>query len=98
MGRVRHRHAVTPAGDRRIVDVATRRTRVLGHADEVSLPTWSADGARVAFEARTRGVSTIAVVRTSDARRLHTWQPRGDVQSLFFSRNGARLLYSLGSS
>lgn len=81
-----------------VVDIATRRTSVIGRADEASHPTWSPDGARIAFEARTRGVSRIAVVRSLDARRLHTWRPRGDVQSLFFSRDGTRLLYSLGRS
>lgn len=79
-----------------LVDVATRRTRVLGRAEEVGGPTWSPDGRRVAFLFRPRntGVWSIAVVRVSDGRRLHTWQPGADVGSLFFTRDGTRLLYS----
>jgi Tol biopolymer transport system component len=79
----------------RIVDVATRRTRVLGRAAEVGGPTWSPDGRRVAFLFRPRntGLWSIAVVRVSDGRRLHTWYPGRDVSSLFFTRDGARLVY-----
>jgi Tol biopolymer transport system component len=80
----------------RVVDVATRRTRVLGRAEEVGGPTWSPDGRRVAFLFRPRntGLWSIAVVRVSDGRRLHTWYPGRDVSSLFFTRGGARLVYS----
>jgi Tol biopolymer transport system component len=79
-----------------IVDVATRRTRVLGRAAEAGGATWSPDGRRVAFMFRPRnsGVWSIAVVRVSDGRRLHTWSPGSDVHSLFFSRDGTRLVYS----
>jgi Tol biopolymer transport system component len=80
----------------RTVDVATRRTRVLGRAEEVGSPTWSPDGRRVAFLFRPRNTGrwSIAVVRVSDGRRLHTWYPGRDVSSLFFTRDGARLVYS----
>jgi hypothetical protein len=43
-------------------------------------------------------VSTIAVVRISDGRRLHTWRPGGDLHSLFFTRDGTRLVYSRSAS
>ena len=80
----------------RMIDLATRRTRVLGRAAEVGGPTWSPDGRRVAFLFRPRnsGLWSIAVVRVSDGRRLHTWYPGRDVHSLFFTRDGARLVYS----
>lgn len=79
-----------------IVDVATRRTRLLGRAAEVGGPTWSPDGRRVAFLFRPRnsGRWSIAVVRVSDGRRVHTWYPGRDVSSLFFTRDGARLVFS----
>ena len=83
-----------------IVDVATRRSRVLARAAELAGATWSPDGARVAylFRPRNSGVWSVAVVRVSDGRRLHTWQPGRDVHSLFFSRDGTRLLYSSAAS
>jgi Tol biopolymer transport system component len=83
-----------------IVDVASRRTRVLARANELRGATWSPDGARVAFLLRPRNsdVWHVAVVRASDGRRLHTWQPGRDVHSLFFSRDGTRLLYSRSTS
>jgi Tol biopolymer transport system component len=79
-----------------IVDVATRRTRVLSFGAEVGGATWSPDGERIAFLFRrwNTGVSSIAVVRVSDGRRLHTWQPGRDIASLFFSRDGTRLIYT----
>jgi hypothetical protein len=46
------------------------------------------------FETRFRGVSTLSVIRVSDGRRLHAWRPGGDVTSLFFTRDGSRLVYS----
>jgi Tol biopolymer transport system component len=81
-----------------VVDVATRRVRVLARGPEASLPRWSPDGRRVVLETRVRGVSTLSVVRLSDGRRLHAWRPGGDVTSLFFTRDGSRLVYTrLGS-
>lgn len=84
----------------KVVDVATRRTRVLGRAEEVGGPTWSPDGRRAAFLFRPRntGLWSIAVVRVSDGRRLHTWYPGRDVSSLFFTRDGARLVYGRRAS
>jgi Tol biopolymer transport system component len=83
-----------------IVDVATGRTRLLARAAEVGGGTWSPDGSRVAFLVRTRnvGVFSVAVVRVSDGRRLRTWQPGGNVHSLFFTRDGTRLVYSRAAS
>ncbi len=80
----------------RVLDVGTRRTRVLGGAEEVAGATWSPDGRRVAFLFRPRnsGLWSIAVVRVSDGRRLHTWYPGREVSSLFFTRDGTRLVYS----
>jgi Tol biopolymer transport system component len=80
-----------------VVTVATRHTRVLAQGAELSLPSWSSDGRRIALEIRARGSSTLAVVRAADGRRLHTWAPGGDVRSLFFSRDGERLVYTRSS-
>lgn len=85
------------SGDRiGMVDVATGRTRVLARAAEAWGARWSPDGRRVAFLVRpwNTGVWSVAVVRVSDGRRLHTWQPGREVNSLFFTRNGTRLVYS----
>jgi len=77
-----------------VVDLATRRVQVLARAPEVSASAWSPDGRRIALELRSRGVTTLSVVRVSDTRRLHSWQPGGDVTSLFFSHDGGRLVYA----
>lgn len=80
-----------------VLDPATRRVRVLGRGPEtsVSLIAWSPDGRIVAFEVRTRGVSTVSVVRVADGRRVHSWRPGADVTSLFFTRDGSRIVYTL---
>jgi Tol biopolymer transport system component len=94
-----HSPTWSPTGDRllyivdgtlRVLDMSTRRVRQLAKARSISLPSWSPDGRRIAF-ATTSGIQ---VVRAADGRLLYAPTATGVIMSLFFTRDGNRLVYS----
>lgn len=97
-------HSVTwsPTGDRllyvsghelRTLELKTRRVRRLARARGIRQALWSPDGHRVAYATRAR----VRVVRASDGQVIST-PITGEVDSLFFSRDGARLVFTLFSA
>lgn len=83
------------AGARRLLDPATKRSRLLFHspADAVS---WSPDGARLVYrEGFVDGATTLTVIRSSDGRILSRAKVSGNVTAVHFADGGKRLLYGV---
>jgi Tol biopolymer transport system component len=77
-------------GTLRVLDMSTGRVRQLAKARSISLPSWSPDGRRIAFATS----SGIKVLRAVDGRLLYAPAATGVIMSLFFTRDGDRLVYS----
>jgi Tol biopolymer transport system component len=84
------------AGTRRLLDPATKRSRVVVPT-AAATASWSPDGTRLAYRASyAGGSSTLAVVRVVDGRVLFRPKVTGEVASLHFAAGGSRLLYAVG--
>jgi Tol biopolymer transport system component len=82
-------------GTRRLLDPATKRSRLLLRAPAY-IASWSPDGTRIAYRASySGGVSTLAVARVSDGRVLFRPKVTGKVTSVHFVAGGSRLLYGV---
>ncbi len=93
----------SPRGDRllhavfgtlRIVDPATRRSRLLVKAAGTTVPVWSRDGRRIALRRISAGRSAVSVVRVADGRALFAPSVPGKITTMFFTRDGDRLVYA----
>lgn len=98
-----HSAAWSPTGNRllyivdgtlRVRDMSTGRVRQLAKAKGSSLPSWSPDGRRIAFAT----ASGIKVLGAADGRLLYAPATTGVIMSLFFTRDGDRLVYSAAPS
>jgi Tol biopolymer transport system component len=82
-------------GTRRLLDPATKRSRLLVAAPAYTA-AWSADGARLVHRVSfASGTSVLAVVRASDERVGSRLRVPGKVTNLHFAAGGSRLLYGV---
>ncbi len=82
-------------GARRLLDPATKRSRLLFHAPAAAA-AWSPDGTRlVHVEGYVNGVTTLAVVRSSDRRIVSRLTITGEVTAVSFDPGGTRLIYGV---
>lgn len=82
----------TGAGGLRVLDPVSRRSRTLVRG-QAGLATWSPDGRRVAYAAPAGARSRLVVVGAAGGGAVARLDPGAAVSSLFFSRDGARLVY-----
>jgi len=83
-------------GARRLLDPATKRSRLLFNAPADVAAAWSPDGMRLVYrEGYVDGTTTLTVVRTSDARIVSRLKIAGDVTTVSFAAGGSRLVYGV---
>jgi hypothetical protein len=82
-------------GARRLLDPATKRSRLLFHAP-AAVAAWSPGGTRLVYiEGYVDGTTTLAVVRGSDGRLVSRLSVAGDVTTVSFAAGGTRLVYGV---
>jgi Tol biopolymer transport system component len=80
---------------RRLLDPATKRSRLLVGAPAY-IAAWSPDGTRLVYRVSyAAGTSTLAVVRAFDGRVLFRPRVAGKVTSVHFAGGGSHLLYGV---
>jgi hypothetical protein len=82
-------------GERRLLDPATKRSRLLFHSP-ADVVAWSPDGTRLVYrEGYVDGATTLTVVRAPDGRILSRLTIAGDVTTVSFAPDGTRLVYGV---
>ena len=82
-------------GERRVLDPATKRSRLLFYSP-AEVVAWSPDGTRLVYrEGYVDGTTTLTVVRASDGRILSRLPITGDVTTVSFAPGGNRLIYGV---
>ncbi len=84
------------AGTHRLLDPATKRSRLLLHAPADVAAAWSPEGTRLVYRERyVGGATTLAVVRTADGRVTSRPKVAGEVTTVSFAPGGSRLVYGV---
>jgi len=82
-------------GARRLLDPATKRSRVLFYSP-ADVVAWSRDGTRLVYrEGYVDGATTLTLVRASDGRIVSRLTIAGDVTAVSFAPGGTRLVYGV---
>ncbi|MFI5369967.1 MAG: BamA/TamA family outer membrane protein [Candidatus Eisenbacteria bacterium] len=78
------------------LDLASREVRPILHtAGDDQWPAWSNDGRKLAFISDARGTPDVYLYDTQDSTVLHATQVMGGVQSLSWSRENDRIVFSV---
>ena len=82
-------------GERRLLDPATKRSRLLFHGP-AAVAAWSPSGTSLVYvEGYVDGATTLAVVRASDGHIVRRLTIAGDVTTVSFAPGGDRLVYGV---
>jgi Tol biopolymer transport system component len=83
-------------GERRLLDPATKRSRLLFNAPADVAAAWAPDGMRLVYrEGYVDDATTLTVVRASDGRIVSRLRIAGDVTTVSFAPGGSRLVYGV---
>jgi Tol biopolymer transport system component len=83
-------------GAHRLIDPATKRSRLLFHAPAGVATAWSPDATRLVYrEGDVDGATTLTVLDASDGRIVSRLSIAGDVTLVSFAPGGSRLVYGV---